>query len=136
VAALGDGAHWIWEGYARHLPHRVEILDFYHVCEHLGKVATARFGEGSPEGKAWVQAMKQELLEIGPWELLRELKRWEPRTDAAAEARRQERGYFQNNQERMRYPQYLAQGFPIGSGAVEGACKHLVGARFKQAGMR
>jgi hypothetical protein len=136
VAALGDGAHWIWEAYARHLPHRVESLDFYHVCEHLGKVATARFGEGTPEGRAWVQALKQELLESGPWKRLRELEQWEPQTEAAAEVRRQEAGYFRNHQERMQYPHYLKRGFPIGSGAVEGACKHLVGARFKQAGMR
>jgi AcrR family transcriptional regulator len=136
VAALGDGAHWIWEGYAQHLPHRVEILDFYHACEHLTAVATARFGAGTPAGAAWVRAMKQEWLEIGPWELLRDLEAWEPDTAAAREVRRQELGYFRNHQARMRYPAYLRRGLPIGSGAVEGACKHLVGARFKGAGMR
>jgi hypothetical protein len=136
VAALGDGAHWIWEGFAAHLPHRVEILDFYHACEHLTAVATARFGAGTPEGATWVRAMQKELLEIGPWRLRRELEGWAPQTAAAQEVRRQELGYFRNNQERMHYPAYLERGFPIGSGAVEGACKHLVGARFKGAGMR
>ena len=136
VAALGDGAHWIWEGFARHLPQRVEILDFYHVCEHLTRVATARFGAETAAGKQWVQRMKEELLTWGPCALLQSLAGWVPATEAAAEVQRQEAGYFGNNRERMQYPRYLEQGFPIGSGAVEGACKHLVGARFKQAGMR
>jgi hypothetical protein len=136
VAALGDGAHWIWELFAAHLPQRVEILDFYHACEHLTTVAAARFGAGSPEAKAWSAQMKREWLELGPWELLRQLAAWAPPTEAAQEIRRQELGYFQNNRERMDYPRYLREGWPIGSGAVEGACKHLVSARFKQAGMR
>jgi len=136
VAALGDGAHWIWEGFAEHLPHRVEILDFYHVCVHLHRVATARFGAETAEGQSWLQSMRHELRTIGPWELLRSLQRWQPETAAAQEVRREELVYFQNNQARMRYPDYLKAGFPIGSGAVEGACKHLVAARFKKAGMR
>jgi hypothetical protein len=136
VGALGDGARWIWEAYAAHLPNRVDILDFYHACEHLTTVATARFGAGTSESKAWVGAMKKELLTIGPWELLRSVAAWTPETEAAQEVRRQELVYFQNNQERMHYPEYLRLGLPIGSGAVEGACKHLVGARFKGAGMR
>jgi len=136
VGALGDGAHWIWEAYERLLPNRVDILDFFHACEHLTTVAHSRFGPETPAGQGWVRSMKKELLEMGPWELLRDLERWEPETDAAREVRRQELGYFRNNQERMRYPEYLQLGLPIGSGAVEGACKHLVGARFKGAGMR
>jgi hypothetical protein len=36
----------------------------------------------------------------------------------------------------MRYDQYLAQGWPIGTGVVEGACGHLVKDRMEQAGMR
>lgn len=36
----------------------------------------------------------------------------------------------------MNYPEYLRQGFPIGSGAVEGACKHVVSDRFRGMGMR
>jgi hypothetical protein len=43
--------------------------------------------------------------------------------------------YFETNQERMRYAQFRAQGYPIGSGTVESACKRVIGARLKQAGM-
>jgi len=45
-------------------------------------------------------------------------------------------GYYQRNRPYMRYDQYLAQGWPIGTGVVEGACRHLVKDRMEQAGMR
>ncbi len=80
--------------------------------------------------------MKEDLLTLGPGPLLRSLRAWQPETEAAQEVQRRELGYFTNNRERMNYPEYLQQGFPIGSGVVEGACKNLIGARFKQSGMR
>ena len=43
--------------------------------------------------------------------------------------------YFQRNAERMRYPQFRAQGLFVGSGVVEAACKTVVGARLKRSGM-
>jgi hypothetical protein len=50
--------------------------------------------------------------------------------------RRQQWGYFEKQQERMGDPTSLKLGLPLGSGAVEGACKHLVSDRFKGTGMR
>ena len=44
--------------------------------------------------------------------------------------------YFENNRQHMRYDEYLAQGYPIGSGVVEGACRHLVKDRMELTGMR
>jgi hypothetical protein len=43
--------------------------------------------------------------------------------------------YFENNLTPMNYYQYQKQGYHIGSGLAEAACKHVVGARFKQSGM-
>ena len=43
--------------------------------------------------------------------------------------------YFQTNRHRMRYGEFRALGYPIGSGTVESACKQVIGARLKQAGM-
>jgi hypothetical protein len=45
-------------------------------------------------------------------------------------------GYLENHVHRMEYPEYLARGWCIGSGAVESACKTVVGQRLKLAGMR
>ena len=44
--------------------------------------------------------------------------------------------YFETNEHRMRYAEFRARGYPIGSGTVESACKRVIGARLKQAGMR
>jgi len=136
VAALGDGADWIWEGYAKYLPHRVEILDFYHVSERLGQIAAAGHPEDPEAAAAWRETQEQALLHWGPRQLLNELHYWELKHAAAREVRCQQLGYFEKQQERMWYPTYLQLGFPIGSGAVEGVCKHLVGDCFKGAGMR
>lgn len=136
VTALGDGAPWIWRGYAQHLPSRVEILDFYHVVEHLSVVAAAWHGEGSQKARIWVAEMKGALQGGGPDTLLRSMRAWKPGTAAAKRVKTRELAYFRKNRERMKYHVYLAQELPIGSGAVEGACKFLVGARFKGVGMR
>ena len=45
-------------------------------------------------------------------------------------------GSLHRNRERMRYDLYLANGWPIASGSVEGACKNLVRDRFERSGMR
>ena len=45
-------------------------------------------------------------------------------------------GYYQNNRQHMKYDQYLAAGYPIGSGVAEGACRHVVKDRLEQTGMR
>lgn len=86
MAALGDGADWIWAGYAQHLPHRVEILDFYHVRERLAEVATAMFGNGAADriaAKQWRESQEKELLEWRPRRALEELEGWGAQTAAA-----------------------------------------------------
>jgi hypothetical protein len=45
-------------------------------------------------------------------------------------------GYLQNNAHRMRYDLYLAAGYPIASGVIEGACRHFVKDRMERSGMR
>lgn len=136
VAALADGAHWIREGYAKQLPHQVEILDFYHLCEHLGTVANAMHGAGTPQATNWRREMQRRLLKDGPTPLLSAMEAWKPRKQTAKKVKRQESGYFTVNQARMSYPEYVKQGLPIGSGAGEGACKAVVSERFKKGGMR
>jgi hypothetical protein len=136
VGVMGDGAHWIWEDFAPRVPNRQEILDFYHAAEHLAVVAAARFGDSVAARERWLTEMRHELRHIGPWRVIREVERWRPMTAAAQKVRREELGYLRRNRDRMHYPTYVREGFAIGTGAVEGACKNLVGARLKGAGMR
>jgi len=136
IPALGDGAQWIWDGYGKHLPHRVEILDFYHASQHVHAVAVAMFPKAAAAAQQWWEEQRKELLEMGPGRLMIALQNWQPKTTAAREVRRVELGYLYNNRHRMQYPDYLRKSYPIATGSVEGACGHLVGDRFKGSGMR
>jgi hypothetical protein len=136
VAVVSDGAALEWVDLDRYLPQRVEILDFYHVVERLGEIARAMYPDAPGPARAWQAVMKKELFEIGPWELVRQVAAWKPESEAGQEVRRVQLAYFQRQQERMRYPEYRRRGFPLGSGAVEGACKHVVVDRLRQSGMR
>lgn len=133
---LGDGAPWVWHLAAGQFPEATPILDFYHVSEHLAACATAMFGEGSPGAQEWRRARQKELLANRLKATLGALGAWKPATKEEQELQRRTLDYFTANAERMRYQTYQRQGLRIGSGMVEGACKSVVGARFKQAGMR
>ena len=136
VVVVCDGSALDWVDLNPYLPLRVEILDFYHVLERVAEIGRAMHGADLEAATAWRAAMKKELLEIGPWELLRRLRAWAPESETAQEVRRVQLAYFERQQERMRYADYLRRGYPIGSGAVEGACKHVVADRFDGGGMR
>jgi hypothetical protein len=142
VVLLGDGADWIWRYGRQFLALKgvelVEIVDQYHAIEHLWTVAHAVFGAGSAQAVAWVAPLKRGLSTDGVGPVLAAL---EPLAalampETAAEEVRKAQGYFTTNAPRMDYPRFLAQRLPVGSGAVECACKTLVQAREKQAGMR
>ena len=127
VVCLGDGAPANWSQFGLHFPKRVEVLDWYHAVEHLWAAARDRCGEANDRVESWVEARKQEL--------------WEGEVEAVLTALRaggatSEIHYFETNGHRMRYAEFRARGYPIGSGTVESACKRVIGARLKQAGMR
>jgi hypothetical protein len=137
VVVIGDGAKWIWEHVATTFgSERVEILDWYHCCQHLWAVGAAVHGVATPETAAWVDQAKNVIWERGPSALLDLLAFLQAPTDQAAKVLATERGYFRSNSARMHYATYREQGLPIGSGAVESAAKHLVQQRMKRAGMR
>jgi hypothetical protein len=137
-AFVADGAHWLWKLAEDYFPSAVQILDWYHLAEHVHKAASAVFGEGSVSAKAWAEARKGELWQGRAGEALgalgRELAR--VRSPSKRAALVELRTYLENNRARVDYPRYRGLGLPVGSGQVEAQCKSLVGARCKQAGMR
>ena len=132
---LGDGAAWIWTLADEHLDRRIEIVDFWHACEHLHALATALFGEGAATA-AWARARAGDLLHAGAGAVLAALREVKAPTPEAAAALRTERGYFAKHAERMAYPLFADDGLPLGSGAIEAAAGHVVQQRMKRAGMR
>ena len=64
------------------------------------------------------------------------MTQWQPTTHAHQEVQRRVAQYLQTHLRRMRYATFEQAGYHIGSGVAEAACKNVVQARFKQAGMR
>jgi Uncharacterised protein family (UPF0236) len=135
VVCLGDGAPSNWTQFDEHFANRIEVLDWYHAVEHLWQVGNGIFGQGTPEAVKWVKQWEGELWEGRIEAVIVALHRESRREGAEGEAAREQIHYFETNKERMRYSQYRAAGYPIGSGTVESACKRLIGARMKGAGM-
>jgi len=136
VVVLGDGAEWIWNRIARFCNRPVEIVDFYHASEHVWNAGQALHGEGTEETEHWVTLRLEELLQQGPEALIASFKQAMVGASATAKADLvRESNYFDNHQHRMQYPTLRAAGYHIGSGSVESACKRIIGARLKQAGM-
>mgnify|MGYP003870798775 FL=1 len=126
---LGDGALWIWELARVNFPDALQILDYYHASEHLHELAT-ELGVASETLGEWSEKLWEGDVEA----ILKEanLAKSDCKDPEAAEG---QIPYFEKNIERMRYAAFRKNGFFIGSGVVEGACKHVVGKRLKQSGM-
>jgi transposase-like protein len=136
VVVLGDGAEWIWNRIARFCDRPVEIVDFYHGTEHVWHAGQALYGEGTEETELWVTQPLAELLEQGPDALLTSLRTASVGASAMVKSIfGREINYFDKHKQRMQYPELRAAGYHIGSGSVESACKRIIGARLKQAGM-
>jgi hypothetical protein len=135
VAVLGDGAEWIWNLAAEHFPHAVQIVDWFHASERIWAWGRALYGEGALATTAWVEAQLARLAQGEAATLAHEWQALAARGEAAA-VRDAQVTYFTNQAGRMAYERYRAAGWDIGSGMVESACKHLIGAREKGPGMR
>jgi len=135
VAVLGDGAAWIWTRAAEHFPGATRIVDWFHASERVWDLGKALPGAGTPAAGAWVAAQLGHLRAGRVAALVAAWRALPCRGDAAA-VRDEQATYFTNQASRMAYDRYRAAGWDIGSGMVEGACKHLIGAREKGPGMR
>ena len=142
---LADGAEDNWRLLAdieRTLPAppqpSLEIVDFYHACDHLKNGCDAAWGESTAQGKAEFERLKTLLKEAdnAADQVIRVLKYQRGR----ARGRKRERlddelTYFRNQRPRMHYAEYLQRGLPIASGVIEATCKTLVTQRMKRSGM-
>ena len=160
VCAVVDGAEWQQKFIDLHRPGAVRILDWCHAAEHLAKASQAAFGSGTAAASEWLgvqlhqlkhgepeqtlrdlRALCRELgqglgRELGQ-ELDRELARKGVGGDGAeaAKAVRSSLEYLEKRKGQIRYAEFQAEGYPIGSGAVESANKLVVEGRLKGSGM-
>src|SRR5674476_377263 len=115
------------------------ILDLMHALEKLWKAAYVFHPEGSLDADLWVLDRTLRILfgEVG--QVVKGIRQSITKRGLAGAKRNTllgVTGYLYRNRTRMRYDQYLANGWPIASGPVEGACKNLIKDRMERSGMR
>jgi len=136
IVYLGDGAPWIRTEHHRHFGRATFIIDWFHVSEYIWDCGKKLFGEGTQQTEKWVKKHLDLLWDGWTKKLLDDLKKQRKKhRGAKREALDILIRYISSNEEQMRYDVFRAKGYDIGSGAVEGACKNVVGKRLKQSGM-
>ncbi|MCC6419006.1 MAG: hypothetical protein IT429_12295 [Gemmataceae bacterium] len=133
VVAVMDGAAWLQGFVDFHRRDAVRVLDFPHAVEYLTRAGHEALGVGmaaTPASKAWLAEQAHALKHDGPAPVLAAVRALPAGThrDAAL-------AYLEPRLDQIEYPTFRAQGYPIGSGLVEGANKVVVQDRLKGSGM-
>ena len=137
--ALTDGAEPLQKQMLAKLPGFTLVLDIIHVDEHLWKAGTAIYGETDPKRAEWVETQMLDILSSRADTVIQRLENKAQavrKSSQAGKVFRQVAHYLRRNQPYMDYATYLQRGWPIGTGVVEGVCRHLVKDRMELSGMR
>ena len=116
----------------------VDILDILHVSSYVWKAAKV-FHPHKEQQEAFAQDRLLQILRGEAKNVIAGLRRRATTmglSEGDAKVIATVCGYFENNGERMRYDEYLAAGYPIATGVIEGACRHVIKDRMEQGGMR
>lgn len=133
---ISDGAEWIANWQLEKYPSAIMILDFYHALEHLGEYSKMIFNSATNK-ETWIDQQKEKLLKGELDKVITAIKeKSEGRRIAIQNKATALITYYQKNQYRMKYNQYLEKGYCIGSGAIESAISTVVQQRCKLVGQR
>ena len=135
VLFVADGAVWIWNIAKDRFTYAKGVLDFYHASSHLWSVANQLFGEGTQEARTWVAPLIHQLRHGEHDRVLKTLSdlSYVTRELPIGKEIERENRYFENHRDHVNYEETKNREEPIGSGAVESACKQYQ-MRFKRPG--
>ena len=137
LICLMDGQCSLWQRQVIHFPHAIPILDLFHVTERLWAAAYCFHKQSSLEADEFVGRYLKMLLEGKVSSVIRSFRAKLPKLSTAKQKKlRDVIRYYDNNRNLMKYDEYLARGYPIASGVIEGGCRHLVNDRMECTGMR
>lgn len=136
VCAVNDGAEWIPPVIDALRPDAERILDFWHGAEHLAEDGRAALGDGTPAFQAWFDVARHDLRHGTPDDTLARLADLGAQHPEAIETINRDQAYFTKRVDMIRYVEFKAANWPIGSGPGEAAHKIVVQVRMKGAGMR
>ena len=137
--ALTDGAAPLQHQMVKQLPDHTLILDIIHASEYLWKAGNGVYGETSLKRDPWVKEQMLLMLSGKTQQIIDELRKLASAAGCTRRASRAILGtvrYYERNLPYMRYDLYLEKGWPIGTGVIEGACRHLIKDRCELSGMR
>lgn len=136
--SVSDGAEWIARQYAIQLPMLDEnILDYYHLRDHVISAGHALYGEGSRKALLWREEMMGYVWEHGSLVMLDKLSNYlrRHRSGPRREALKSLREYIAKRVDMTDYPSFRQLGYDCGSGPTESFCGCLT-ARLKGRGMK
>ncbi len=117
----------------------IDILDILHVAIYVWSAAKALCGGNREQAEALARERLLRILQGQVHGVILGLRQMATRRELeglALEAVATACNYFEKNAYRMRYDEYLQEGYPIATGVIEGACRHLVKDRMERSGMR
>lgn len=134
LVVVSDGAEWIWNIVDDRFKDAFEIVDFWHAADHLHDLCEFVSGKGA-EAEACFKEWRHKMKVYGVNCVIRHFEEMEasPSIRKGVDKRL---GYFRRHKARMQYRRFRREGWPIGSGAIEGACKSLIKQRTDLSGQR
>lgn len=132
LIVISDGAEWIWNLVQDRFKEAFAVVDFWHAAEHLHELCEFAYADAASEN---FESLRHKLKRYGVNGVIRHFER----LDVSKGKRKgidKRLGYFRTHQSRMQYHLYRREGWPIGSGEVEGACKSLIKQRTDLSGQR
>jgi hypothetical protein len=134
LIVIADGAEWIWNIVKDRFKQAFAIVDFWHAADHLHELCEFVHGPGDV-AEASFALLRHKLKRYGVNCVIQHFERLDLSSGKrkAVETRLH---YFRTHQARMQYHQYRREGWPIGSGEIEGACKSLIKQRTDLSGQR
>lgn len=132
---VSDAAEWIDKGVAEQLPMAIRIIDIWHVREHIHEASRGLYPDNEDKAHQWAKRYCEVLEDFGGYALWSRLRHARYAQADRQKSVEQLRRYLYKNADRLEYPAYKSEGYPISSGSMESFCKQL-GQRMKGPGMR
>ena len=135
IVFVNDGAVWIWRLVEKYFPQAIQIVDWYHASQYLTPIAETAFGKDTAQAQQWLTQTRTDLWEGRIQDVIQACRPF-LRRSASRPFVEKAITYYTNNEKRMDYARFRQQGYLIGSGTIESACKQIAAARLKCSGAR
>jgi len=138
---LMDGQISLWNELQRQMPEgdHIEILDLLHATSRLWDITNIFYASNDEKRLEFIKSRVLRVLNGEVKQVISGARQMATKRNISKKQRKKLEvacNYLEKNIPRMKYGEYLAQGFPIASGVIEGACRHFVKDRMERSGMQ